>query len=217
MNKRAIAYIDGFNLYSGIMDKNWGKYRWLDLGKMADIVSPDGYEIVCVKYFTTIIKGNQEKHERQQTYLNALRAHLGTKLEITYGRFQLFPSRCKYCEASPVYCNNCGKEQSKPNEKKTDVNIATAMLVDCFMTNTDSIILISGDSDYESPLDQIGKLFPSIYRLIVFPPKRKNPKLEPFCDRHFSLEINHFRSIGLLPNTVINPKSGKKYSKPSSW
>ena len=29
--RRVMVYVDGFNLYYGIMDKGWGRYRWLDV------------------------------------------------------------------------------------------------------------------------------------------------------------------------------------------
>jgi hypothetical protein len=28
--ERVIAYVDGFNFYHGLMDKGWGRFRWLD-------------------------------------------------------------------------------------------------------------------------------------------------------------------------------------------
>lgn len=216
-NKRVIVYYDGFNLYSGMMEKGWGKYRWLDIGSLAEVIKPPGYKVEMIRFFTTYIKGNPAKHQRQTVYLNALRAHIGPKLSYMFGRFQLFPSRCKHCGESPMFCHKCGNEYSKPNEKKTDVNIATSMLVDCFDNNTDAIILVSGDSDFETPLIEIGRIFPSINRIVVFPPKRKNPKLIPLCDNNFVMDITHFRKAGLLPNPVINPNSGKKYSKPATW
>ena len=217
MPKNAVVYIDGFNLYNGIMDKGWSQYRWLDVGSLSEEICPKGYQIKLIRYFTSIVKGDVGKHQRQQVYLNALKAHLGSKYREMYGRFQLFPSHCKYCDTSPIFCSNCGKEYSKPNEKKTDVNIATSMLIDCFENNTDAIILISGDSDFERPLDEIGRLFPTVLREIAFPPKRRNPKLIGFCDQNFTIDISHFRNAGLLPNPVINPKNNKEYHKPSTW
>ena len=92
-NKRAVVYIDGFNLYSGMMDKGWGKYRWLDLGKLAREITPGGFNLVSLKYFTSRIRGNQDKRQRQQNYINAARAHNALLFSEKYGRFQLFPSR----------------------------------------------------------------------------------------------------------------------------
>ncbi|NMC46794.1 MAG: NYN domain-containing protein [Chloroflexi bacterium] len=177
---RAITYIDGFNLYNGMMDSGLGNYRWIN-------------------------------------YLHATKLVLGNMIRIYYGRFQLFPSECNICQTSPLYCANCGAEYKKPNEKKTDVNIATSMLVDCFEDNTDAIILVSGDSDYTAPLDEIGRLFPNIERIITFPPSRKNGKLYNHCDQHFSITSSHFAGAGLLPQSVTNPRTGTVFAIPSSW
>jgi uncharacterized LabA/DUF88 family protein len=215
--KRAIIYIDGFNLYSGLMDKGWGAYRWLDIGSLAEVIKPIGYEIDLIRYFTTMVKGDIDKNQRQQTYLNALNAYLEDRILYMFGRFQLFPTRCKFCGKIPICCDACGKEYKKPNEKKTDVNIATSMLVDCFENHTDAIILVSGDSDFETPLKEISRMFPHIYRLIVFPPKRKNPRLYGCCENHINLGKEEIKKARLLPDPVINRKTGKKYYKPKAW
>lgn len=70
-NKRAIVYIDGFNLYNGIMDKGLKKYRWLNLFSLSQKIIPGGYELHLVRYFTSRIKGNQEKYLRQMIYIHS--------------------------------------------------------------------------------------------------------------------------------------------------
>lgn len=214
---RAIVYIDGFNLYNGLMDKFYGSYRWLDLGGLAKEITPPTHQVSCIKYYTSIIKGSKAKHTRQQTYLNALKAYLSPHYECMFGRFQLFSSRCKFCGSDPLICNNCGTIYKKPNEKKTDVNISTTMLVDCFENNTDAIVLISGDSDFETPLGEIGRLFPSVLRVIAFPPKRKNSRLYKFCDQYIEINLTILRNAGLLPDPVKNPNTGTEYIKPTNW
>lgn len=95
-NKRAIVYIDGFNLYNGIMDKGLKKYRWLNLFSLSQKIIPGGYELHLVRYFTSRIKGNQEKYLRQMKYIAALKAYLGGKIDEKYGNFQVFLTHCKY-------------------------------------------------------------------------------------------------------------------------
>lgn len=215
--KKAIVYIDGFNLYYGMMGKGWGNYRWLNLWGLAEAVVPNGYRVELVRYFTSHIKGDLDKHNRQNTYLCALETQIGKKIKIHYGSYQLFKSQCNNCKAKPLYCKQCGCEYKKPNEKKTDVNIATSMLVDCFDGRTDAIILISGDSDYTAPLDEIGRHFQNILRIIAFPPQRKNGKLYNHCDEYYSIEKIHFENAGLLSDPVINRITGSQYHKPIDW
>ena len=213
---RATVYIDGFNLYYGIISKGWGVYRWLDVYLFSHTLIPSNYTLNKVRYFTSHITGDVSKHDRQQQYLNALKAKNGNAIKIQTGKYSNFPTHCKICNSKPVICENCGSVYTKPNEKQTDVNIATAMLLDCFESQTDCIILVSGDSDYEAPLKEIHRVFPSIKRIIAFPPMRRNSKLYTMCEHWFTIpEISFVNSQ--LPNPVVSVKNGKKYSKPTSW
>ena len=90
------------------------------------------------------------------------------------------------------------------------------MLVDCFEKRTDCIILVSGDSDYETPLLEINRHFPGVQKIVAFPPKRRNPSLYKCCDQYFDITENSFKNC-LLPNPVISPINGKKITKPSEW
>jgi hypothetical protein len=214
--KRAIIYVDGFNFYNGLMEKGLSKFRWIDYFSLSKKITPSNYEPILVRYFTSRIKGDIEKHNRQHKYIISLEAHLGDKIDCQYGRFQTFPSHCKHCKAKPVYCENCSEEYIKPNEKKTDVNIATSMIMDCIEKNTECILLMSGDSDYEAALTQLHRIFPKIYRVIAFPPKRRNPGMFNNCDLHFDIQKSDIQA-SLLPNPVINPNNKKQYFMPPEW
>jgi len=216
MVKTATVYIDGFNLYYGMVERGWPQYKWLDLYSFAKTIVPAGYKLDYVGYFTSHIKGDEEKHNRQEKYLNALRAHIGSNIKFIYGNYQMFPSYCKYCKSEPVYCRNCGKEVFKSTEKKTDVNISTYMLSDCFENLTDCIVLVSGDSDYDAPLKEIRRLFPLVQRIIAFPPKRKNSALIGLADSSFTISEDSFANCQ-LPDPVRNIKTGKEYYRPDTW
>ena len=213
---KAIVYIDGFNLYYGITSKGWNQYKWLDLISFSQTLIPIDHQLCQVRYFTSRITGDTEKHNRQQKYINAIILHSGMMIDIKYGNYKKFDSHCKYCQSRPVYCLKCGNEYSKHNEKKTDVNVTTAMLLDCFEKRTDCIILVSGDSDYETPLLEINRHFPGVQKIVAFPPKRRNPSLYKCCDQYFDITENSFKNC-LLPNPVISPINGKKITKPSEW
>lgn len=215
-DKNATVYVDGFNLYYGMVEKGWQRYKWLDLYNFSLRIIPNGYQLSRVWYFTSRIKGNVNKHNRQQTYLNALATHNGENINIRYGNYQTFDTHCKYCGEKPIYCRNCGNVYSKPNEKKTDVNVATYMLTDCIEGLTDCVLLVSGDSDYEAPLLEIKRLYPHVQRVTAFPPRRRNPFLEGLCNESFDIAEASFAE-SQLPNPVISKKTGKKYTKPTEW
>ena len=104
MHKRTIVYIDGFNLYYGLLRDN-AIYKWLDLWKFAtELVTPNN-DIVAVKYFTSRVNYDPKKpssKERQEIYLRALQK-MGT-VEIVEGYYQRRDARmpfrfepCKSC------------------------------------------------------------------------------------------------------------------------
>lgn len=71
-----------------------------------------------VKYFTSRVRKPPGSRVRQGRYLDALAAHGG--VTIIEGFFEHRPTRCEACE----------HKWDRPKEKMTDVNIATALLMD---------------------------------------------------------------------------------------
>ncbi|MGB0948825.1 MAG: hypothetical protein ACPGU0_01800, partial [Marinirhabdus sp.] len=55
-------------------------------------------------------------------------------------KFQII--RGKYIERN-IHCRNCGIHFSKPEEKRTDVNIATHLIGDCSLDMVDKIVLVT--------------------------------------------------------------------------
>ena len=78
--RRAIVYIDGFNLYYGIRSLRNPTLKWLDVECLAkSFLRPDTH-LEQVKYFTTMIKGDIEKVNRQQGGFNINAKRLKTCL-----------------------------------------------------------------------------------------------------------------------------------------
>lgn len=74
-------------------------------------------------------------------------------------------------------------------EKKTDVNIAIRMIEDCLDDNTDSIVLVSGDSDQEPAIHWIQERFPKV-RLAVYIPVLPEEKDERRNDFYPSIRVD---------------------------
>jgi len=139
--KRAVVYIDGFNLYFGLRastiaqkgHKRFSKKSyWLDLQKLSEKIVKDN-DLVAIKYFTARIKGNPAKQNRQNAFLSAIQLHC-PKLQIFEGRYlfrQMFCGNCRKI-SSNIVCPFCGNVNNFPEEKKSDVNIATQMLKDAY-------------------------------------------------------------------------------------
>ena len=201
--ERVIVYIDGFNLYFGLREKGWRKYYWLDLTKFAQSLLAPGQTLARTKYFTSKISHPAGKRKRQQAYLSALSTLPG--LEMHFGRYQTFVEACR----------NCGHKHLDSNEKRTDVNIATKMLVDAFQGNFDTAILVSADSDLTAPVAEINRLFPDKLVKVAFPAGRFSHELESVARVSFQVYEGKLRR-SILPHRITLP-SGYVVERPPTW
>ncbi|MBI5215163.1 MAG: NYN domain-containing protein [Ignavibacteriae bacterium] len=201
--KKVIVYIDGFNLYFGLLQKGWKKYLWLDLQKLAVSLLKQGETLVHTKYFTSRISKPLSKQRRQSLFLDALNTL--SELSIFYGRYQ----------AELRTCENCGFTSFISNEKKTDVNIATELLVDAFQNSFDVAILITADADLTAPIVAIRKLFPTKSVLVAFPPERHSYELKQNASGVYHIGEEKL-SNNLLPEKIIT-KSGFVIQRPDKW
>lgn len=93
--ERVVVYIDGFNLYFGLMEAGFDYLRWLDVKLLSKNIINSNQELIEVKYFISRVNGNPDKQKRQSTYIEALE----TKgIEIVYGQYILTPKNAKDAE-----------------------------------------------------------------------------------------------------------------------
>jgi uncharacterized LabA/DUF88 family protein len=200
---RVISYIDGFNLYFGLREQGWRKYMWLDLTKLSASVLLPNCELLHTKYFTSRIRGNIGKAERQSAFLDAMQSL--PQLTIYYGRFQ----------PDPKQCQKCGHYAYHPQEKKTDVNIATQLMCDAFHDCFDTALIISGDADLVPPVEAVKNLFPKKRIVIAFPPRRHSSELAGTAHSALSIYETKLRQ-SRLPETIVLP-NGLSITRPAKW
>jgi hypothetical protein len=145
-----MVYVDGYNLYYGCLKDT--SERWLDVGKLCAHMLRDDTEIAGIRYFTALVKSrpdNPGQRHRQQTYFRALRTipnltmHLGVFLEKTATRLRA-DNRSK----KPTYVKVLINE-----EKGSDVNLASYLLIDNFRARYDLAVVISNDGDLKLPVN----------------------------------------------------------------
>ena len=208
--ERAIVYIDGFNLFFGLKSSVSETVKskrlpkrcyWLDLQKIAQHLVQDR-ELVSVKYFTARIKGNDEKRQRQKTFLDAIQ-HYCDKLTIYEGRYLLREMMCGRCRTvtKDILCPKCRFVNHLPEEKKSDVNLASQMLKDAFENSFDVAYLISGDSDMVPPIEIIRAMVPPKKTIVVFPPNRYSKELADKAEISFQIFPQVIKK-SLLPDEV---------------
>ena len=205
VKRKAIVYIDGFNLYFAINDKGWRDLLWLDLVDLAKrLIDPARQELVSVKYFTSPILGPEDKRLRQVAYLDAL--------ETTKPMLEIFKGH--YLEGHNE-CDECGKRWRDDKEKQTDVNIAVQMVLDAHIPGkVDDMILITVDSDQCPAVLAVRTLGKRV--LCVIPPGRAYLlQLQQASDSRFELTRNKLKKC-LFPETV-EAANGTKIHRPVEY
>jgi uncharacterized LabA/DUF88 family protein len=145
---RTNVYVDALNLYYGCLKDTAN--RWLDLGAFCRRLLPND-EINRIRYFTAVIKDRRDdpkKRQRQLTYLRALKTI--PNLTIHTGYYLSYPVRMPL--ATPHPSMPATVEVIRSEEKCSDVNLATHLLLDAFKQDCEVAVVISNDSDLKEPV-----------------------------------------------------------------
>ena len=199
---RVSVYIDGFNLYFGMVEAGHTSLKWLDVMELSKSCLKAGQQLVDVKYFTSTITNNSPKEKRQRTYLDAI---LSKGAKIFRGKY----------ESEIIECNSCGNSWTRHNEKMTDVNIATSLIMDAMNDDYDIAILISGDSDLVPAIKLVNEKFAPKIVTVAFPPMRSNLTVSNAAVGSYPLGRKKLKDCQ-LPETVISI-SGYKLKIPDEW
>ena len=212
---KTIVYVDGFNLYFGCL-KNTA-YRWLDLWAFAEQTAPSASHIVQVRYFTArvIHQPGYSPPVHQDTYLRAVATlpNVTTHLGEYRSHVKSLPEVPEPTDGTPPRM----VKVRKMDEKGSDVNLASYLLLDGFRNAYDQAVIVSNDSDLATPVTmvrtELGKkavvLFPSL-------DKRRDPtsRLRQAASRWFRV-----REAALKRSLFLNNLSDAKgdFHKPPGW
>jgi len=232
-NLKTIVYIDGFNLYYGLLKHN--AYKWLDLHSLFQHivqVQHPGSELLYVNYYTADVltkfaTRGSIAHQSQQIYHNALSAPGTGPVNIIRGRYTAIHDHPMRYQAPPD--KTLRVDAWKLEEKKTDVNIAVNLYRDAARSHCEQLVLVTGDTDIAPALELIRQDFPSIQIGVIAPiPKNQEQYRRPAQDlngpahwfRNYILDEE--LAAAQFPKVVdmgIKP-SGKKRKpavKPNYW
>lgn len=204
--QRVISYIDGFNLYFGLRERGWRKYYWLDMAAMSRALLKPGQSLAGCYYFTARIKADRpgfQSRRKQKIWLAAL----ATRADIA----------CRFGQYlhKEMQCKRCNHTWQQPEEKMTDVNIATQLVADAYEDRYDTALLVSGDSDLAPPVRLIRTRFPNKRVVVVFPPKRHAVQLRSAAHSYLHLGEDKLRN-NLLPDEITG-KNGFVLQRPDAW
>jgi len=144
---RTNVYIDGFNLYYAL---KLTCYRWLDLDQLCRLLLPKN-TINRIRYFTARVEarpGDSGQRQRQDVYLRALATI--PHLSVHYGTFLSHAVDAVRADSPPG--GRRFVKVIKTEEKGSDVNLATHLLLDGFKGDYEVAAVLSNDSDLTEPI-----------------------------------------------------------------
>ena len=215
--KKTIVYIDGYNLYYGLLKGT--RFKWLDLLAFSKALLREDHEIACVKYFTAYIKTypyDQAASERQNIYVQALETF--DKVKVIHGFYRksnvLMPvvgDECRRCDQAPEGLVRVVKLE----EKKSDVNMAVEMMIDAAQDKADAYVVITGDSDQTGAVEAVRYNYGKT--VIVF-----NPHIG--TSMHLKKAASYYKNIPRdlpsmcqLPNKIPVGTHGNFIQRPKAW
>lgn len=205
------VYIDGFNLYYGALKGT--PYKWLDLETLCMKLLPRN-DVKEIHYCTARIKARPDDLQgpaRQQAYLDAL-ASL-PKVSIHLGHFLESQPRMRL--ANPPAGGPNTAQVVKTEEKGSDVNLATWLLVDAYEKRCETAVLVTNDSDLALPMSIVSQRLGLTVGLINPHPRaasvalmRTNPSFVK------SIRAGALAASQLPQQVVVGART---LHKPSSW
>ena len=231
------AYIDGFNLYKGSLERR-PECKWLDIVGLCKSLEPDA-NLDTVFYFTAPVKSRfvgDRASDRQATYLRVLE-HSGVK--IVRGKFRKDARWHRLASierkefVQPIFAAHLGLTQLAINgswknaqpdvpmtkvvilgEKGSDVNLASHLLRDAYRGNIDLALIITGDSDLTVPI--LFTKAEGVTANVVVPGDGQNSaSLKSAASSLIRLDVELLRS-NQFPDSFLTPGGGN-IQKPSTW
>ena len=207
---RTRVYIDGFNLYYGCLKGTPAK--WLNPALLCDNLLPRN-RIEAVRYFTAQVSArpnDPDQATRQQTYLRALATE--PRISVHLGHFLThevnMPDAAAWRQGNYV-----PRRVVKTEEKGSDVNLATMLLIDAFDDLFDCAVLVSNDSDLKEPLSIVRHCFGKTIG-ILNPQRHVSRALLPIA--HFVKPVRYSALNAAQFDVQLTDATGS-FTKPARW
>lgn len=206
---RARVYVDGFNFYYRALKGT--QFKWLNPMSLSVRILDDGDRIERIRYFTADVSpraGDQDAPRRQATYFRALKTI--PELEIHKGNFLAKKITRPLVDDPSKFVRVHDTE-----EKGSDVNLATHLLMDAFNDSYDVALVLSQDTDLLEPIKMVTQEFQKTVVVGWF--DRTQPGRR---HREVASSIRRIRSSVLrasqFPETIVT-KGGAHVRRPAAW
>lgn len=170
-------------------------------------------DVIGIKYFSARVKDrpNDPQATRQDVYYRAIQTLPNS--EIILGHYLTHQVRMKLVR--PADCHNRNTvEVLKTEEKGSDVNLATHLLVDGFEGRFDCAIVISNDSDLMLPVKTVKQKLKKLV-IILNPHGHNSIQLKKYSHVHKQIRANNLADAQ-FPNQ-ISAANGDLITKPATW
>jgi len=222
------VYIDGFNLYYGLLKGT--PYKWLDLERFCDQLLPKN-AVSKIYYFTAKVDArpqDPDQPNRQLAYLQALgtlprvEVHLGTFMSSVVSQVVVdsdaVTGRPLRVAGQPVLKTDANGNLVKAwvfksEEKGSDVNLAAYLLRDAYCGACKCAVIISNDSDLLTPI-RMAKADCGLVLGLVPPRPKGSVQLKGLAD--FKIDPRpHLLATSQLPDPLQTPTG--EVHKPQAW
>lgn len=207
--RRTNVYIDSWNLYFGCLKGT--PYRWLNVAEMVRLSMPVHYQINRIRFFTARVSArphNPQAPVRQDTLFRALRTL--PSLTMHFGQFLVSQTRMPL--VSPAPGGPRFADVIKTEEKGSDVNIATYLLVDAFDDDFEAAVVVSDDSDLVEPIAIVRRKFHK--HVTVLSPRGQSRELSRIATRFRRIDPAVL-AASQFPPTLSDARG--TFTKPPGW
>jgi uncharacterized LabA/DUF88 family protein len=210
---RAYVYVDGFNLYYGCLKKT--PYRWLDIERLCRRLLSRS-QVLQIRYYTARISpppNDPDKANRQDVYLRAL--YTLPLVDITFGNYSTHTVRRRL--ATPLSDGTTMVDIIHNEEKGSDVNLATHLVVDAARDRFDVAFVMSNDSDLEEPVRMVKQEFGKNIGIIAplrDPRQYVTPRLARHADYIMRISKKTLQACQ-FPPTLSDARGA--FHKPPQW
>lgn len=231
--KRVVVYVDGLNLYGSALKST--KLKWLDIWSMSETLTPSGYSLEAVKYFSAelspIASDDPKAPERQRNYMKALAA---TGVDVRRGVF-IAPTDWRTLDMKtpwgdrtrPVLPDHVAGmlddleadfdrawkvRVQLPEEKFTDVALGVELVDDFHNELCELALVITNDSDFKPAIEKVVR---QGHEVAVLSPGATNKKLKNVASWYRQLRENIYRTHQLP--LIFKTASGSQFECPNVW
>jgi NYN domain len=206
---RTNVYVDGFNLYYGCVKGT--PYKWLNIAELCRLSLPSHFQIHRIRYFTALVKPRpNDPHQgvRQQTFIRALQTL--PNLSVHYGEF--LQSNVRMHLVNPPTAGATTALVVKTEEKGSDVNLATYLLVDAYEQDFEAAVVMTDDSDLAEPITIVRRRLK--HHVTVLSPRGKSRTLSHVATRFRQIDVAHL-AASQFPQTLTDQHG--TITKPATW